>query len=217
MPKKKWDLVNEAQQWFAHAQREYEYRLGMHTLYSMCWDVPDHEDVKQTISKLWLIGRSHAAALERRRESKRFPEPYEPTAERLSKDAVFKKLLRDARQPRTKPEKYDERHLAAIHAVVSRLAMVFEETTGLSKVSLASKYAHFHAPDVPIYDSISSSALRLLLQKRDIPHDAAVYWDRDIYGRHLARFTAAFRILKSSGFDVDARSLDTFLLSWGDD
>jgi hypothetical protein len=215
LSRSKWNLVIEARKWFVRAQHEYQYRYGMDTLYEMCQRVPDHRDLGRTMSKVWLIGRSHSASLERRRDSKGFRNPYDATAVRLQKDRTFTRLLVHARRSQPSETTYDARHLGAIHALVSRLAALFQGTTGMWKVSLASKYLHFHVPEVPIYDSISSTALRMLVPKKDVPPEAVGCWELDdAYGRHLARFAAARSILSSHGYNVTARNLDMFLLFW---
>ena len=39
---------------------------GNETLYKMCKDRPLHDDVDTISSKLWIIGRSYAASIERK-------------------------------------------------------------------------------------------------------------------------------------------------------
>jgi len=43
------------------------YDVGKDALYEMCRKHPRHNREDEVISKIWLIGRSHSAAIERRR------------------------------------------------------------------------------------------------------------------------------------------------------
>jgi hypothetical protein len=52
--------------------------FGNNCLYSLCEKYPRHKNVDEVVAKLWLIGRSYAAALERRKNKrKKDPEFYE--------------------------------------------------------------------------------------------------------------------------------------------
>ncbi len=43
------------------------WALGNETLYKLCRDHPEHKNDKAIVAKIWLIGRSYAAAIERRK------------------------------------------------------------------------------------------------------------------------------------------------------
>lgn len=43
------------------------WRVGNEVLYELCRTRPTHTDEADVIAKIWLIGRSYAAAIERRR------------------------------------------------------------------------------------------------------------------------------------------------------
>lgn len=211
MTSPKYDLVCEAEKHFARAQEVYEYGFGMDTLYRMCRREPSHHDVGRVISKLWLIGRSHAAALERRRDTQEYVRPYQRTARALV-NSEYDVLLEHIRQA---APKYGPVHLAAVESAVLCVAQVLQRTTGMWKPSLASKYTHFHEPSAPILDSIALGGLRTFIQRRELTADERALWDRGGYSRFLARFSAARRRLREGGLDpVTARTMDTFLLYW---
>jgi hypothetical protein len=44
--------------------------LGNQVLYSLCQDHPGHDHGDAIVAKVWLIGRSYAAAIERRKNAK---------------------------------------------------------------------------------------------------------------------------------------------------
>jgi hypothetical protein len=60
-----YDLLTEAHRhWPGARSQARRWERGRRALYDLCHR-SSHDDLDLTISKLWLIGRSHAAALER--------------------------------------------------------------------------------------------------------------------------------------------------------
>ena len=116
--------------------------LGNKVLYKLCSERPLHKTDQEIIAKIWLIGRSYAAAIERHKskssDSKgdKFYERKVAPKIRCSKiDKWFTRLKRDP-----KAENAIELH--------SKLTGLFYEISELEKRSLASKYLHFHQPDL---------------------------------------------------------------------
>ncbi len=64
--------------------------LGNQVLYSLCQDHPKHDRGHEIIAKVWLIGRSYAAAIERRKNAKDSSDDfYETTVvEKMKKSPV---------------------------------------------------------------------------------------------------------------------------------
>lgn len=210
-----WNLADEARKYFRKAQDEYIFTFGKKTLFDMCRQSAP-KDVEATASKLWLIGRSHAAALERRQAETEngYVADYQIVARAIVKDSRLAALVHSLGHTMSAERLYDREHLADIQKASERLAAIFKQHTGEWKISLASKYLHFHAPVVPIYDAISVNALTRLVRKSEIPKAASACWKNTGYGRHLARFAAAYAILRSEGYEVDAKTMDVFLLYW---
>lgn len=206
------ELVDEAGKRYKQALDLWPFRFGTDVLYRMCEAAPTHVDVPTTISKLWLIGRSYAAALERRRDKATHQEPYLRTARALQADRAWADQLEAVRGFSTDVDAYGAENVALLVQTVDALAEHFNEHTGLRKTSLASKYIHFHQPRVPIYDSYSDKALTRYVGRRDVPADLSVLWTEGKYGRHVARFVTALRTLAGRGFNVNAAKLDIFLL-----
>jgi len=130
--------------------------LGNQTLYELCRKHPDHRSVDTIVAKVWLIGRSYASAIERRRVNREvtgddFYVGVVAPAIRASKIDHWFAELRPLRRP-------------APHVVVAvhkRLTDLFRQISGQDKRSLASKYLHFHVPKaVYIYDERASRAIR---------------------------------------------------------
>ena len=50
-------------------QNNHRWEFGNSILYRMCEENPLHNDADVIVGKIWLIGRSYAAAIERRRNA----------------------------------------------------------------------------------------------------------------------------------------------------
>ena len=136
------------------------WRFGNDVLYRMCDEEPLHQDADVVVGKLWLIGRSYAAAIERRKNKQESSDDFYYTEvapkmlsigkeldERLSELKKFEELSDDTIDMALNTHKY--------------LTDVFYEITQLEKRSLASKYLHFHCPSMFwIYDSRANAAIR---------------------------------------------------------
>ena len=198
-----WDVIDEARKHWAGARDEARrWERGRKALYELCASA-NHEDVDATISKLWLIGRSHAAALERTHVGHR-GDVYFDAATRLRTAKVDEALRALAAIPAT----YDEKHRNVIATCVARVTHILLQVTEQEKVSLASKYLHYHVAAIPIFDSISDAAFRALAP--------AVTRGTDVYAGHLIRFEYLFNRLRLSDdlHPIDARTIDDFALWW---
>ena len=134
--------------------------LANQTLYDLCKEYPNHTDADQIVAKLWLIGRSYAAAIERRKNAKGYVGDFyydtvAPAMISAGQDLDSKIALLNSLKS------IDD--LLDTHAY---LMGIFNSLTGMDKRSLASKYLHFHCPEaVFIYDSVASTALRKIVKK----------------------------------------------------
>ena len=188
------------------------WKAGRESLYALCRK-STHADVEATASKLWLIGRSHAAALERMPDrAGGYGKLYWNTARAMDW------LDEDLAKLRALRRSYDVPHLLAMARLVERLADTFRARTKLWKISLASKYLHFHDDAIPIYDQLSVLALRRLVPRhefselrRELTEDKST-----AYRTHLAAYTEARRLLRSQRDcrPLDARHIDNFLIWW---
>lgn len=129
-------------------------------LYDLCRDHPKHVDKHIVIAKVLLIGRAYAAAIERRK-----------TKQDGSDDFYLKTV-----GPQICNSKIDtwiestyEYSNPSVHSTPSvltahnNLTTLFKKISGLEKRSLASKYLHFHRPELFfIYDSRAEVAMREL-------------------------------------------------------
>jgi hypothetical protein len=133
--------------------------LGNEVLYRLCREHPKHDRDDEIIAKVWLIGRSYAAAIERRKiiqdTSDRF---YEKNVAETIRYSDIDKWLTDL------PDQistHTDLHAAIV--VHKKLLVLFQRISGLEKRSLASKYLHFHCPSLfYIYDSRARSVIARL-------------------------------------------------------
>ena len=131
--------------------------LGNQVLYSLCQDHPKHDCGDAIIAKVWLIGRSYAAAIERRKNAKGTSDGFyeKIVVERIKKSKLDQWL---AGLPERITDPWTE--LGSIITVHKRLMDLFSDITGLKKRSLASKYLHFHRPYLFfIYDSRAKESI----------------------------------------------------------
>ena len=138
------------------AKKEYEesFSFGDQILYDMCKKYPAHNKEEKGIimSKVWLIGRSYAAALERTRDGRK--DIYNKLA---------KKNLEEIDKRIEKLKNYqtiDNTNIEVILNLHHELVKIYNDVSGLNKISLASKYLHFHLPNLfYIYDSRANDAI----------------------------------------------------------
>ncbi len=141
-----------------HARSTLLWDFGNRVLYDLCRRHPEHRRKDVIIAKIWLIGRSYAAAIER---GKRVGGTSDSFYETRVADTILKsdidKWLKEIPSKITKPWQ----QLSAVVTVHKQLTDLFHDMTELNKRSLASKYLHFHRPDAFfIFDSRANKAIR---------------------------------------------------------
>jgi len=135
------------------AQQKGDWDYANSVLYKLCSDNPNHTSNEVILAKIWLIGRSYAAAIERRKNSE----------DDINDDFYINQVV-----PKIKKSKLDLeikkcialKNYESVLELHKYLTDLFFELTELNKRSLASKYLHFHMPDLfYIYDSRVVSAI----------------------------------------------------------
>lgn len=156
------------------------------------------------IAKVWLIGRSYAAAIERRRETG---------------GILGDKFYEECVGPGIRKEKIDDWFQAPSSAPNSNLALylethkkvmaLFRKISGEDKPSLASKYLHFHFPSrFYICDARAAAAIALLTDSVAPPPG----YD-NVYARFFVRCEALNKAIDSLlGRRLSPRDLDKVLL-----
>lgn len=151
----------------AKADENYIGSLGDGILYKLCRDYPTHKEPDVVGSKIWLIGRAYAAAVERRKN-------VDPN-NRIANDAFYKNVVipeiisseLDAKLDSLRQFlKIDEHCIVPVLEVHWYFVDVLYKITALHKRSLASKYLHFHKPKMfYIYDSIAGAGLARVMPR----------------------------------------------------
>ena len=148
--------------------------LGNQVLYDLCSKHPLHKTPQEIIAKIWLIGRSYAAALERRKNKSSnslgdlfYENKAVPKIKKSNIDDWFARLKKE-------PTNVIETH--------AKLTNLFHKITKLEKRSLASKYLHFHFKDLFfIYDSRSLAGIRKVAPRarKQLPSLSSKQPDKD--------------------------------------
>ena len=127
------------------------WEFGNSILYEMCSNNPYHNQSDIIVGKIWIIGRSYAAAIERRKNASNTNDDfyYDLVAPKMLEigdelDERLSQLRDDGGTIRDNVNNILETH--------KFLMDVFYELTGLEKRSLASKYLHFHCPELFFID-----------------------------------------------------------------
>lgn len=194
------------------ANSRWEY--GNSILYRMCKEQPEHKDIDVIVGKIWLIGRSYAAAIERRKNAVGGGDDF-------YYDVVAPKLLEigpelDDRIAGLRKSKGlivdDYKEILSTHKL---LMDTFYELTGLEKRSLASKYLHFHCPEkFFIYDSRARASIGKLVKRpgKELLTNVPDY-DPE-YGDFVCRMIELQEYLDEQlGVYELPRKLDSFLLT----
>lgn len=142
------------------ATRPNPWDLTNQVLYDLCQAYPRHQSTDAVLAKILLIGRSYAAAIERRREKDGSNDDFylSKVAPSIMKSAIDRWLAQARTISPSSPDALDA--MVEIHANTTGL---FRTISGLNKRSLASKYLHFHVPRLFfVYDSRAVLGMRAL-------------------------------------------------------
>lgn len=131
------------------------WNLGNAVLYRLCEENPNHKSPEEIAAKVWLIGRSYAAAIERGRDTKKDKlndNFYEKTVVPKLQESKLDEYLNELRNH----DEITSKNIPLILETHGYLTGLFAEISNkdLKKRSLASKYLHFHCPNLFfLYDS----------------------------------------------------------------
>lgn len=194
--------------------KDKKWMLGNNVLYKLCSDYPNHTNPEEIRAKIWLIGRSYAASIERRSKiNKRHinDDFYDYVVQEFIKfnlESNFDEKIENLRN-----KDFSEQTLPDILSIHKELTDFFKELTGKEKRSLASKYLHFHIPLFPIYDSRASNSLNLLVKGQV----KKTLWDEQ-YSKFCNKLLLLYESIKSqTGKSPTLREIDTFLIKNAND
>ncbi len=131
---------------------ETYWDLANKVLYDLCKKYPKHQDYPEILAKTLIIGRTYAAAIERRRTG-----DTDSNEDYYINRVAYMIWNSDIDNWFDKLKKYktiNENSVPVILDVHLKITELFSEISNLQKRSLASKYLHFHFPNLYfIYDS----------------------------------------------------------------
>lgn len=200
---KKW-MIKEA-------RRTNQWTFGNAILYKLCAKHPRHSSAPKVVAKVWLIGRAYAAAIERVRAPN--PEVKDFYLEVVAPSIVKSKI--DCWLDALSGMRLSQGNTAKILQVHRRVMDLFNGMMEMNKRSLASKYLHFHFPNLFfLYDTRVQRALGLL---SPIVGRATRKPDGDSYDneyRKVFEKCLALRehIQDKHGVTLTPRQLDTLLI-----
>lgn len=153
------------------SKKETDYaRIGNKVLYDLCKEHPNHNDEAEIIAKVWLIGRSYAASIERSKNRKK------KVSNDFFKDEVALKFKHGNAFDNCISKVIDirqltEKDIPIILEAHKKATDLIKEITGDNKRSFVSKYLHFHFPNLFfIYDSRVAGVINKVVYDCEIPH-----------------------------------------------
>lgn len=186
------------------------WNLGNKMLYRLCQDYPDHKSPEVITAKIWLIGRSYAAAIERgRKKEQEVDSFYESRVVPKIQMSHLDQHLDEVRQ-------FSEISFESIPIILKThkyLTDLFAKISGQEKRSLASKYLHFHCPSLFfLYDSRAVRGARALCPRfrADMPTDTV---DAEYANFFLRVVHLRNKIQKNERRLLSTREMDNILLN----
>lgn len=190
------------------------WKYGNDVLYRMCAEEPFHQDADVVVGKIWLIGRSYAAAIERRKNKTELSDNFyysEVAPKMLSIGNELDKRLSDINKVRH----LSEETIDIVLNTHKFLMDAFYDLTQLEKRSLASKYLHFHCPSMFwIYDSRANNAIRkhVALDKKRAYKHYSCGCDREYADFSIRMIELQEFCFRTIGTIPSPREIDDFLL-----
>jgi hypothetical protein len=150
------------------------WNLGNGVLYKLCRDHPSHATVGEIVSKVWLIGRAYAAAVERRKKTQDNIETNEEFYLHILAGKIQRSKI-DVHLSKLKSGKIsNNKNIDQVLLLHGYLTSLLKKVTRLNKRSFSSKYLHFHRPELFfIYDSRAVWALNqfsIILTNEETQH-----------------------------------------------
>jgi hypothetical protein len=196
--------------------------LGNETLYRLCRDNFDHQKIENVLAKVWLIGRSYAAAIERRKNAEEPNDEFYTgkvyngfkDSELDSKLSELKRMSQDVINICQLASTNDIEKVLSLHAYLTALT---KKMTLLEKRSFCSKYLHFHLPSLFfIYDSRAVSAINKIFD-RSVKEIKGLIGDANVDTEYAMFYHkcchVGCEIKEKFGVDLTTRQLDNLLIA----
>ena len=197
------------------------YRLGNKILYDMVSANPSNTNEDLVANKIWVIGRTYSASVEICKKTgalKLGDFYYDHVAPHIAKSELDKKINDIKAKKYKSPD--DPGAAEDILDLHHYLVSLLKPLTQQEKRSLASKYLHFHLPElVFIYDHITAKNAKLFVDDEGVaiipPHPNHT-WDREyaeLFFRELEIYREISKYSYPSG-DTLPRVVDNLLLRY---
>jgi hypothetical protein len=192
------------------SKEQNEWSLGNSVLYDLCSSHFTHEKDSKIIAKIWLIGRTYAAAIERRK----------PKVEKINDDFYISTVapkIRDSEIDSWIKKCKESNQIADYLEIHKKLTILFSEISGLEKRSLASKYLHFHLPNkFYIYDTRAVNAVNMFLKsinvKKLIIPKLFNQYDHEYVKFYIKCDYIKSFVLQNYSIDLNCRDIDNLLV-----
>lgn len=193
------------------------WSFGNEILYEMCCKNSEHKSADEIVGKVWLIGRSYAAAIERRKNANEID-----SGDDFYFNVVAPKMLEIGEELDNRIDglkKYGAITRDNLKEIVDThlfLTNVFLEISGQDKRSLASKYLHFHVPNMfYIYDSRAIRGARSYVEPdKQLRALLAPFGDKEYIELVIRLFTFQEHVKNQYGMAMTPRDIDSFLLNY---
>ena len=197
-------------------QQETVWDLGNNVLYNLCTNNFTHDTDDKIIAKVWLIGRSYAAAIERRKNKDKSNEKNDDFYIN-SVTKVFKYPQIDEQLSSLKTITLLENNIPTILKTHHYLTDNVSKITFQNNRSFCSKYLHFHLPEIYfLYDTRAVNAMRNFNKKLPLSMEKQIVIDMvdSEYGKFFYKcFLLQQNIYEKTGTLLTPRQLDNFLLN----
>lgn len=197
-----------------NAKQSQRWSIANETLYTLCQTYPTHEDIEATVAKLWIIGRTYNAQIERRKTSAEQKQKdlenggiYHVVAKTLQESDIDQRL-----NQLVELVKVDTSNLIQVLSVHEQFMRLLYDHLKQRNTSFASKYLHFHFPNLFfILDNQAENALNQFdLNYADTDYAEA----HDIRYRRFCNHVLTLRNVIQSSYNMSMtpRQLDNLLL-----
>jgi hypothetical protein len=198
-------------EWVEHALATSIWGTGNDWLYDLCERYPSHNKIDHVLAKIWLIGRAYAASAERGVSGKGKGDEYLIQLSKRLIDNKIDKFLSGLPKGTANYSSYYQSVVKAHRDV----ELVFADKNKLKRVSLTSKYLHFHRPNLfPIYDSrVAQAITKVTPDYRHTKYPLPKEYEKSVYGKHCARYVWLLqKVTALNGEAITLRQLDNLLL-----
>jgi len=180
----------------------------------LCSNYPKHNDIKEIIAKVWLIGRSYAVAIERRQFKTEINDDFyiDHVGPAFLNSELDEKIIGLKEYMSINPTNLED--ILNVHYYLTN--DVIWPITHQDKRSFSSKYLHFHLPEqFFIYDSRATSALSKYIGR--LPPELNFLYYGGMIDDEYAKFSGKCLHLKNQiktnyGIELSNRQLDNLLI-----